>query len=241
MTYFEIKNKLEELHQEIQNRVEEPENERYFMPDGAINLEKYFNSKIRVMWILKEAYDDDGGGWSMNQVFDSETNIFESIFEKNPNLKKTWFPIIYTSYGILNNFIKWRDMDFIEDDVSMCDILKEIAVINTQKLPSKKGTFTDYKDLGEAVSKYGDILQKQIKLLDPHILIFAKTLYLYQDMLNLDENYRTEDSFNYYLKDNKIYINAYHPSQFTIKREEYVNRIINISENSYIKSNETLK
>jgi hypothetical protein len=51
--------------------------------------------------------------------------------------KPTWQPMAYTCYGIFQNFTRFDDMDWLRDDHAMCDSVKNVALVNIQKLPSK--------------------------------------------------------------------------------------------------------
>ena len=64
--------------------------------DGVSNIEGYCKSSPRIMWILKQPYDDMkdgkpfGGGWEVYGAFensDAHTNM-------------TWQPIVYSLVGI---------------------------------------------------------------------------------------------------------------------------------------------
>ena len=66
------------------------------LPDGVFNIEGYCQSSPRIMWILKQPYDDmkkgkpHGGGWEVYGAFensDAHTNM-------------TWQPIVYSLVGI---------------------------------------------------------------------------------------------------------------------------------------------
>ena len=68
------------------------------IPDGIYDAEKYLSTTPRILWILKEPYDDFteegkpyGGGWPLYAAYDN----YDAW--KNP----TWQPMIYISYGII--------------------------------------------------------------------------------------------------------------------------------------------
>lgn len=194
--------------------------------DGIADTQIYFNSKYRILWILKEAYDGEnctGGGWDLPKDLFLQNNLYEKI--KNiPALQV----ITYVSYGLLNGFLLWKDMDFLRDDPDMVSVLKQIAYINISKLPGH--TISDNSKIREIYSKHKTLLLRQIELLSPNIIIGGSTLDLFIDDLNIDRNkLNSENTFRYYLSDGKIFIFALHPSQWTqITRAEYVNTIIKI-------------
>ena len=104
------------------------------MPDGVYDIEAYLSS-LRVMWVLKEPYDDFvdgkpcGGGWDVYGAFDNS----------DAWANRTWQPIIYSMYGVFNH-LRWRDMDYIRDNPDMVNVLKRIAYINLSKMPAHKQT-----------------------------------------------------------------------------------------------------
>lgn len=230
MNIKEFKLKTEALYLEMENRMNEAD--RYVICDGVMKPEIYFSNPIRLAWILKEPYDSEdgtGGGWYYFDMFPEGKNLYEVQF--NGGHKTTWHPMIYISYSIFNNFQKWEDMPYLRDKNEMCDIVRQVAFINTQKLPSKGYTNTNYQDLETAISKYSDLLISQIELLNPNVLIFGNTIELYNELLNLNtKNLKNAGSCNYIIQDDKLYIAAYHPSQRNIKRHDYVNDIITVVE-----------
>jgi hypothetical protein len=227
---IDFSEQVEILNNEFKNRLNTDQRET--ITDGVMNPELYFANNIRLACMLKESYDSEdgtGGGWSLFDMFPEGQDLYEHTF-KSPH-KTTWQPIIYTSFGIFNNFKKWNELDWLSDDHSMCDIVRQIAIINSQKLPSKGVTSTDFKDLEESINNISDLVQKQIELLSPNVFIFGSTVSLYQSLFNFSlEDFERYNTVRYLLRDGKLYLDVYHPSQRSIKREDYVNDIISIVE-----------
>jgi hypothetical protein len=219
------------LINEMYERMSKPEEKRYIIDDGVMLPEKYFSNEIRLAWMLKEPYDEKdgtGGGWSYFEMFKGENLYLEQFNRTN---KPTWHPIIYISFAIHNHFLKWNQMGKLRDNNEMCEVVKEVAFINAQKLPSKNGTTTNFSDLFTSLEKYNDLIIRQIDLLNPNVFIFANTFDVYKKYLNLENSKQTTyKSLRYVVNDGKLYINAYHPAQKTIKGFEYGNDIIDIVE-----------
>lgn len=196
--------------------------------DGIVNIEKYLQAKFKILWILKEPYDDvengspSGGGWHYCKNF-----LFASEFVKRIGRShSTWHPIIYVSYGILNNFMLFEEMDYISDDESMADVVKDIAVINVKKLPGY--THTHDSIIRNAYNQHKDVLLKQIEVYNPNIIIGGSTLSLFYNDLEIGEdNQKKYGSIHYAIKSSQLFISAYHPGQTQIIRRTYVNDIIN--------------
>ncbi len=197
--------------------------------DGVADVKAYLESPIKVMWLLKEAYDKNGGGWELKTVFDKYTGR-----PKN----KTWDPIIYATYGILNN-CRYEDMDGVAYDESMPKILQQIAYVNLSKMPGKPTSIMS--EVACAYETWRDVIYKQFCLYNPDVIIFGNT---YECLYADDEIIKgiKEDSAKRYSNtsktktmlralelNGKLYLDAFHPSEFrrTLQfKADYVNTII---------------
>jgi hypothetical protein len=100
------------LNQLMEERMNEPENDRYIIYDGVMKPDLYFNNKIRLAWMLKEPYDEEdgtGGGWNYFDMFPEGQNLYEVQF--NRGHKTTWHPMIYIPtvfLTIFKNGKKWN-------------------------------------------------------------------------------------------------------------------------------------
>ena len=219
----EFKKEISELNSVIIKHFKQFEKpNQQLMNDGIVNVSEYYNSPIKIMWILKEPYDkedNDGGGWSMSEALNNGGL-------GNGKDASTWQPIIYSTYGILNNFIKYEKMPKIADTKNMNLILRNIAFVNVQKLPGK--TKTSDVALKVAYQKNKEILLAQIATYRPDIIIGGKTLHLFKDDLKITKE--NELKFGHFLKDKMLFINTFHPAQKKIKKSEYVNKIIERAE-----------
>lgn len=196
------------------------------IPDGVSNIEGYCKSSPRIMWILKQPYDDfkegkpSGGGWEVYGAFensDADTN-------------RTWQPIVYTLVGI-REYKLWKDMSYIRYDKSMLETLKDIAYINVDKMPGMK--ITSDAELAEAYERWKGIIEEQIRLYDPQVICFANTMWLFKKDWGIDENTEHESislgndkHMLVYRKDSRLCLDTYHPAQRVITRENYVDAII---------------
>jgi hypothetical protein len=230
MNLNEFRRQYDALLREMEKRMNETENDRYIITDGVMHPDIYFQKDIRLAWMLKEPYDEEGGkggGWSYFNMFPEDKDLYLEQFRKGH--KTTWHPIIYISYGIHNDFRSWKDMDYIRIDHAMCDVVRYCAFINSQKLPSKGVTITNFNDLHASISKHSELLLKQIELLNPNVFIYGNTFHLYRPLLGLSKvellNFKT---CMYMVVNNQLHIDAYHPAQKTVKRENYVDDIISL-------------
>jgi hypothetical protein len=219
------------LRLRFQESMDEPENHRYVIYDGAVNVARYLSSPIKIAWMLKEPYeeaDGTGGGWSFTDAFDKE-DLYNHTF-KQPH-KATWHPIIYVSYGITHGFQRWDDFPYISNAPDLCDVVRDIAIVNAQKLPSLGASKTNFAHIRDSYGKHQALLHEQIALLQANILIFASTFSLYRDALGLAYVVpMRKKSIDYYFKDGKLYIDAYHPAQTTHVRSVYIDDIVAAAE-----------
>jgi hypothetical protein len=226
MTILEIINKSEEIDTLVTMQMTQSEEEIKPILDGIIDPEKYLQSKYKILWILKEPYDDDTeGGWDFKGMIKDKYSIFDFATGRT-----TFKPIIYSSWGILNNFCLFDDMEDIENSPEMLDAFKSIAYINIKKTPG--GTTSNNKTIQCAYEMYKNLLLKQIDYIDADIIVGGNTLgHLLKD-LNLENRMQFNKSF-YYFRNNKLFIDTYHPAQRPsstgVSPEEYCNDIINIA------------
>jgi hypothetical protein len=192
---------------------------------------------------LKEAYDHENngeGGWSLTKDVLGKDNVYEK-FLSTTNSKKTWYPIIYASHGILNNFMLYNDIKDIDRNPEVASILKSIAIINIGKLA---GTSTSKEQNIRALfNQNKEVLKEQIDLINPDIFIGCKTLHHYYNLMGLEnaKKYISAKGTKYYVKeDGKLFIDTYHPARIGIKREfhineEYIDDIIQIAQSVFNK------
>lgn len=203
--------------------------------DGIADIEKYLSCGKKIMWVLKEPYDDcengkpTGGGWSIvDACFSGQGENGKSPKDdawSNP----TWQPIIYSMYGYFND-LPWESMDWICYDKSMANILQQIAYINVSKMPNQTQSSVD--QIQEFYNIWKPILFEQIDLFNPDVVIFGFTFQYFMKDLGISENDLVAKSsvsgvLDPYKKDGKLWLDVYHPNQRRITREKYVNSIIN--------------
>ena len=227
----ELKRKSDKIDDLIKKRiVDETDGKKTVILDGIVNIEEYCKVKYKILWIMKEANDTDGGGWDMREFMGDKKELC------NYNLwRKTYEPIIYSAYSILNGFPKWNDIPDTAEKPEMIDVLRNIAFINLKKIPGS--SVSDHNTIGEAYKKDKDIIKLQIDAYNPDIIICGNTFTFLSPDLDIPEYkmINSGDSATYYIKNDRIYISAYHPNQRMHGQEQYCNDIINAVE-QWVKS-----
>ena len=225
MDATELKHKQEVIHRLISRIAEEnhlSNSDLQPVYDGIYSVDEYVKTHPRIMWILKEPYDDYdddgtyGGGWELYSALDNN----------NAWTNRTWQPMTYVTYGIQNK-LHWQDMDWIRDDPSMIDSLKKVVLLNLSKLPNRPTSDNGY--VQEQYNAYWrTVVLKQIENYDPNVIIFGNTFYMMQEDFPMQK--RLENNGNPFMNifecENRLLIDAYHPNQKMINRELYVNSII---------------
>lgn len=176
--------------------------------DGIVNFEKYSKTFPKILWILKEVnHDGDLENWDMTKILqDIKTDCgIEKGFEK------TFAPIVYLSYGIINNKT-WSEIPYHYDEPSIIDVLSQIAYINVKKTAG--GSTIHYSSLERAYEENKKMLFEQINEINPDIIIYGGTHYLF------------EVDNETFLKNRKVkHISAYHPAQRSMSHEAYYDEV----------------
>lgn len=193
--------------------------------DGIICPEKFGKhqkSKHRILWILKEANDPDGGGWSLTDFLATRVDESEGLF-RYKRWSATFGLVIKVSYGLLNGFINY---DKIENDLKKAsEILDYIAIINIKKVPG--GSRAHLPKIAEEINPR--VIQEQINEIKPDIVIGGNTLWiLAKNNLFLESKDLSPESWGL-LKNKILWVDAYHPNNTSVTHEEYYSQIIKLA------------
>ena len=222
MTAEELKTKQDNFSKIIRSNAEKHgliKQKPFLEPiyDGVADIDGYLESNPKIMWLLKEPYDDltpagksKGGGWSIiNDIFN---NTDWSDFWKSSSM---WQQMIKINYAIHHNYITWRKIPQINEEIA--NELKKSVYININKMPGDKKSPAAH--LKRCYNNWRDILIKQIKLYKPDIIIFGYTFQFFNEDPFFD-GYKYLKTFNdkkwgasAHKKNNLILIDAYHPAQ----------------------------
>jgi len=198
---------------------------RHEIEDGIICPKKFGNhpkSKHRILWILKEANDPDGGGWSLTDFLATRVDKSEGLFSYK-RWSATFGLVIKVSYGLLNGFI---DYDKIENDLKKAsEILDYIAVINIKKVPG--GSRANLPKIAKEINS--KVILNQINDIKPDIVIGGGTLWiLAKNKLFLESKELSNESWGLF-KNKILWVDAYHPNNTTITHKVYYSQIIKLA------------
>ena len=144
--------------------------------DGIFDAHKYANAGYKILFISKEPNNTVSKDYKKLKT--QQNNEF-------------WIPIKYITYGIFNKKYDWKEFPAPQNkDVE--NILFSTAFINVIKFPS--ASFAERETLGtspstapeamtEVYGKFRDILEKQIEVINPDIIICLGTFTVMQESL----------------------------------------------------------
>lgn len=147
--------------------------------DGVVDAEAYLAAHPKIMWILKEPYDDfdaegmpSGGGWTMFKDFGEGDTLAKAV-NRNAALRN----VTYASYAIQNGIASYAELPWITDKLEVYEkAIRSIAYVNIGKMPGN--TTTSETHLAKLYQDWKDILFKQIDLYNPDVIIVCGTATL---------------------------------------------------------------
>ena len=111
--------------------------------DGVVDAEAYLAAHPKIMWILKEPYDDfdaegmpAGGGWTMFKDFGEGDTLAKAV-NRNAALRN----VTYASYAIQNGIASYAELPWITDKPEVYEkAIRSIAYVNIGKMPGDTTT-----------------------------------------------------------------------------------------------------
>lgn len=187
--------------------------------DGVTDIDGYLQSKPRIAWILKEAWDKGKASWSITEDVIADLN--KDNISGTPSFKR----VAYTTFGIQTES-KWDDMPWIYNDENVANAIKKVAWLNVSKVAGESVSYS--KELEKASKIWEEILDEQIKLYDPQVIILGNTYNWVKDILkiNKEPEIKENSAWAYKTQDDKIVIWAYHPAIRRMKDQDYIDDII---------------
>ena len=194
--------------------------------DGITNQKRFEKANPKILWILKEANKGEGkDDWWDHREFHEDVSRY-------PRWPRTYQPIIWTAYGLLNKCYAWSDLPQINEKalINGKNVLEDIAIININK---KGGSSSSYQaTIDKEYADHKKFLTDQISEINPDIIINSSGVFdLFTDFVP-EENQRCFDDKIWYgkTKAGKFFIHYYHPNRrvkgFT--DELYCNHIFDI-------------
>lgn len=217
---------MKNLHKEIKEHAKK-NNLPVPVCDGVVNIDKYKKRSPKIMWILKEPYEN---GESEDANWIQFETINNTTVSRSPTLRK----ITHISALLL----KYPDKNYasLPEKISKySDVLQDISFINTGKCLARRRT-SDEK-LTQCYEIWKEILHQQILLYDADVLFFGGTFEVYKSHFEkigyrhkkINVNLKCdlyEVEFN---SKRHLLIDTWHPSYFWVNDENYVNTLVDIA------------
>lgn len=182
---------------------------KLFITDGIMNKEKWEKSNVKILFLLKEAYDSDPDkikGWDL-----------PSLISKKGISAKMWKSMSQWAYGLNKIHETGVIQPFVEKGSELANYLFSSAVVNIKKSSGKSNSNT--KNLASYLESDWDLIEKQIHKIDPDIVVCGNTWNLINK--KLDNIERISDMI-YKADGNRVYIDVYHPAnQYSYKLNYY--------------------
>lgn len=227
--------KFEEIIEEQLNRFEQQvelpfikdlEQHMSFVRDGIVNLKKYLDASVKILWILKEANSPD------NSIgYDMRPCLATLHSEKNPNnihpdWRYTWTRVAYTTYGIFEKKNRTNIPNISGNAQEVLKYMPNIAHINIKKFAGNSKT--NDKEIRVFFDQYRSLLYEQIEIINPDVIIFGGTFKYFSDYFkNKEKIYEWPPV---YQSNNKLLIDTCHPNGirgFRMTDQQYCDHIIN--------------
>lgn len=220
MTAKELELCQEEIQAKVENLAKKINCEAAPIYDGVADIEAYLKSSPRVMWLLKEPYDEFksdgtpcGGGWSFTD---------NDAWNENSWNNSSFRTIIITMYNYLHklNYVNREDID---NDAEYWNVLKQIAFVNFNKLPAQKRS----RVLPDV---FRDIVLEQIHCYNPQVVICGNTFWQFAwDLFGGKPEYTKSYWYHdIYKKGATLFVDAYHPAQWRYSQKEYIDNLVEI-------------
>ncbi|MBC8552287.1 MAG: hypothetical protein H8D23_21870 [Candidatus Brocadiales bacterium] len=176
-------------------------NREGFVRDGVVSETDYLSSLPKIVLILKEVNDPNGGGWDLRK------------FIADGGRPQTWDNIARWVYGIRNltQLPNWDYFSKINNEFRI-ENLKSICVINLKKSP---GTHTtNYASLEAVANEDKDNIRKQYSIYNPDVTICGGTGNLFKKVVGHESNEwrMTKKGIWWYERENRKYVVSFaHP------------------------------
>lgn len=220
-----------ELEKEYNSIFFDAQYTKYTIFDGVISPRDYFNSPIKVLFLNREAYDEDSYmiHHALREQIENGAPIFNNTYWINQNMKER---LAFCS--LLERITDWQDDEAIEYAQNMNDneyrsLLLKSAYCNIKKSDGVNGSSKN--NLLEYAQKGWSIIEKQICFFNPTLIIGGNVIdgiienvvegHKWGDVLFKEKNnsviiYQIQFGENYY-----PFIDMYHPSYMINSQDLY--------------------
>jgi len=165
--------KLDDLFTQWRRKVEQ----HNFIEDGIVDEYIWITTKLKVLFLLKDANDEGG-----TKDWDLRGFLRQGAFDGTQGYTATWGLIARYAYGIQKGFCTWIATEFKNSGVDFSihtqrqDYLKSIAVMNIKK-SGGAGT-NKWDELEDAVRSSRSFILDEIGIIAPDVIVAGGTGWL---------------------------------------------------------------
>ncbi len=138
---------------------------KHFIRDGIVNVDRWFEQKTKICFLLKEAYTEE-----------DDFRLNEWLNNDEKSVINTWLSVSLWVDGILKtneNLIPEYHKSNKLNKKAKHNLLQKIAVINIKK--SNGMPKSDWYDLVEYAIRDKDKLKKQLEFIKPDVIVCGNT------------------------------------------------------------------
>ena len=207
-------NKLFEKYENILNWVK----------DGIINEDDFFESKVKVLYVLKEANGGKNKEWKNGDLRNYLSNYATRW--------QTWNNLVRWQFGIenINNDNSWQTIDKINVNFRK-EYLRHVAIINLKKQAGSKSS--NMREIFEHAKRDVKLIKSQIELYDPEIVICGGTGDIVKEIglfEGLDKWEKSARGVSFNIAKNRIIVSYKHPAARQSKKHMFIDIINTIKE-----------
>ena len=209
---IEYLEKEKEFEEKIKARVESYVSDidsHFAITDGAFNIEKYFTSPVRILWLLKEAFDDwDDEGNPVGGNFSISDCLYGVNGMQNTGyISPTFQKMIYCIYGIFYGE-KYENMPYAKNIIDLGsakykETLERVVHINANKLAALSSS-NDNEVVSNFMNHWQDIVKEQIDYYVPDVIICGGSAP-FTCLCNIMPNLKTASKVTRYV-DSKVVV-----------------------------------
>lgn len=146
------------------------------MTDGVVDEAAFLESPRKLLFILKEANDEEGGNWDLRE------------FLRKGGQAATWNNITRWVMGIRNlpGQTPWEKAEYITANLRQAH-LRSVAVMNLNKVPG--GAFTNPAELRAVALEVAELLRRQFQLYKADVAICCGVGDIVDDVFELTHSW----------------------------------------------------
>lgn len=148
--------------------------------DGVAFPDRYLAAKKKVLWVLKNSYDDadENGNPASDGMNIRDWFCDEALLQAAQ--KQIFVKMALVSHCIQNGLL--YDERLLSDKAAFMGALQSSALVDLSKLPG--GTSIRDRELKAEFALFRDVVAAQIALYAPDVIIFGNTLHLCRSLFS---------------------------------------------------------